>query len=303
MLQACQTVKAACALIGISWDQAWHALERAVARGLARKDAVEIARIGVDEKAFRKGHRYMTIVSDIDRGTVDFVFDGREKVSLAAYFGCCTPKQHNAIKAMAMDIWEPYVQAALEAVPLACSKIVYDRFHIMKHMTEAVDVVRRRENRSLAEDGDDRLKRTKHLWIASKENIPPRRRAELRELRATHLKTTRAWAIKENLRHLCSYQVESWARRFFDGWHAWAIRSRMEPVKAVAQMLARRLDNVITYWRHAITNVVAEGLNSNIMAIKRLAGGHRNPANFKTVIYLLRWAARSPIKIPDGPSD
>jgi transposase len=237
VLQACQTVKGACALIGISWDQAWHVLERAVARGLSRKEAVEIARIGVDEKAFRKGHRSMTIVSDIDRGTVDFVTEGREQASLAAYFGSRTPKQLNAIKAMAMDMWEPYVQAALEAVPLASSKIVFDRFHIMKHMTEAVDVVRRRENRSLIADGDERLKRTKYLWIASRENVPPKRRAELRELRATDLKTARAWAIKENLRHLWSYQVEGWARRFFNGWHAWAIRSRMEPVKAVARMI------------------------------------------------------------------
>ncbi len=155
----------------------------------------------------------------------------------------------------------------------------------MKHMTEAVDVVRRRENRSLVEEGDDRLKRTKELWITSKENVPSQRRAELRELRDADLKTARAWAIKENLRHLWSYRVEGWARRFFDGWRTWAMRSRLEPVKAVARMLAGRLGNVITYCRHKITNAVAEGLNSKIMAIKRRAGGYRNPNNFKTVIY------------------
>ena len=285
VLQACQTVKGACALIGISWDQAWHVLERAVVRGISRKEAVAIARIGVDERAFRKGHRYMTIVSDIDRGTVEFVAEGREKASLAACFNTRTPRQIEAIEAVAMDMWEPYLQATLEAVQLASSKIVFDRFHIMKHMTEAVDVVRRRENRLLVENGDDRLKRTKYLWITSKENVPPKRRAELRELRESDLKTARAWAIKENLRYLWSYQTEGWARRFFDGWHAWAIRSRLEPVKAVARMLARKLDNVITYCGHAITNAVAEGLNSKTMAIKRRAGGYRNPNNFKIVIY------------------
>ena len=181
VLQACQTVKGACALIGISWDQAWHVLERAVVRGISRKEAIAIARIGVDEKAFRKGHRTMTIVSDIDRGTVEFVAEGREKASLTAYFNTRTPRQIEAIEAVAMDMWEPYLQATLEAVPLASSKIVFDRFHIMKHMTEAVDVVRRRENRLLVENGDDRLKRTKYLWITSKENVPPKRRAELRE--------------------------------------------------------------------------------------------------------------------------
>jgi hypothetical protein len=101
VLQACQTVKGACSLIGITRDQAWHVLERAVARGLSWKNAVEIARIGVNEKAFRKGHRSMTIVSDSDRGTVDYVSDGREKVGLSAYFSPRTPQQITAIEAVA----------------------------------------------------------------------------------------------------------------------------------------------------------------------------------------------------------
>jgi transposase len=85
VLQACQTVKRACALVGNSWDQAWHILERAVAPGLARKQASAITRIGVDEKTFRKGHHYHTIVNDFDRGTVEYVAEGREKASLVAF--------------------------------------------------------------------------------------------------------------------------------------------------------------------------------------------------------------------------
>jgi transposase len=84
VLQACQTVKGACTLVGITWDQAWHVLERAVARELARKQASAIARIGVDEKAFPKGHRYLTMVNDVDRGTVEFVAEGRENRRLIA---------------------------------------------------------------------------------------------------------------------------------------------------------------------------------------------------------------------------
>lgn len=285
VLQACQTVKGACSLVGISWDQAWHVLERAVARGMARKEAAVIARIGVDEKAFRKGHQYMTIVSDIDQGTVEFVTEGREKASLAAFFESRTHEQIQGFEAIAMDMWEPYVQATNEALPLAQAKIVFDRFHIMQHMTKAVDIVRRRENRSLALDGDDRLKRTKYLWLSSQENVGESRLPLFQELQQSELKTARAYAIKETLRHLWGYQSQGWARRFFKGWYGWAIRSRLEPVKQVARMLARRLGNVITYCQHAITNAVAEGLNSKIMAIKRRAGGYRNPTNFKTVIY------------------
>jgi transposase len=285
VLQACQTVKGACELVRISWDQAWHVLERAVTRGLSRKEATTIARIGVDEKAFRKGHRYLTIVNDVENGTVEFVSEGREKASLATFFESRTPEQLAGIEAIAMDMWEPYLQATLEAVPLASSKIVFDRFHIMQHMTKSVDAVRRAENRALSADGDDRLKRTKYLWIASKENVHPKRRAEFRSLRGSDLKTARAWAIKENLRHLWDFSVEGWARRFFSEWSGWAMRSRLEPVKAVARMIGHRLENVITYCRHRITNGVAEGLNSKIMAIKRRAGGYRNVLNFKTVIY------------------
>jgi len=285
VLQACQTVKGACGLIDISWDQAWHVLERAVARGLSRKQVALIARIGVDEKAFRKGHRYLTIVNDIDRGTVEFVTKGREKASLATFYASRTPEQLASIEAVAMDMWEPYIQATLEALPLASSKIVFDRFHIMQYMTGAVDTVRRQENRLLVAEDDDRLKRTKYLWITSKENVHPKRLAEFRSLRGSDLKTARAWAIKENLRHLWSFRVEGWARRFFSQWSNWAMRSQLEPVKAVSRMLSRRLDNVITYCRHQVTNAVAEGLNSKIMAIKRRAGGYRNIENFKTVIY------------------
>ena len=149
--------------MGITWDQAWHVLERVVARGLARNQATAIARIGIDEKAFRKGHRYLTIVNDVDRGTVEFVAEGREKAPLATFCESRTPEQLAGIEAVAMDLWGPYVQATPEAVPVAFSKIVFDRFNIMQHMTEAVDVERRRENRLLITEDDDRLKGTKYL--------------------------------------------------------------------------------------------------------------------------------------------
>jgi len=285
VLQACQTVKGACQLLGISWDQAWHVMERAVARGMTRKEQLPAARIGIDEKAFAKGHSYLTIASDIDRGTVEFVTEGREKASLQRFFDSRTPAQLDGIEAIAMDMWEPYVQATLEAVPLARKKIVFDRFHIMQHMTRAVDTVRKREHRGLLQQGDDRLKRTKYLWLSSEENVGDSRRPFFEQLQASDLKTARAWAIKENLRNLWTYATPGWAQRFFDRWKSWAVRSRLAPVVAVARMISRKLENVTSYCRHPITNAVAEGLNSKIMAIKRRAGGFRNIENFKTVIY------------------
>lgn len=284
-LLACQTTKGACKLLRISWDQAWHVAERAVARGQARKEAVVTRQIGVDEKAFRKGHSYMTVVNDIERGTVEYVTEDREKASLERYFKTLTDQQRQGIEAVAMDMWEPYVQAALESLPLAREKIVFDRFHIMQHMTQAVDQVRKAENRQLSLEGDERLKKTKYLWLTTEENLSEKQRPRFAELRESDLRTARAWGIKENLRNLWSYASPGWAQRFFGQWYRWARRSRLEPVRKVAAMIQRRLENVITYCKHFVTNAVAEGLNSKIMSIKRRAGGFRNAENFKTAIY------------------
>ena len=227
----------------------------------------------------------MTVVNDINRGTVEFITEGREKASLERYYATLSDQQRQGIEAVAMDMWEPYVQATLESLPLAREKIVYDRFHIMQHMTKAVDQVRKAENRKLFSEGDERLKKTKYLWLTTEKNLSEKQKEAFEALRNSDLKTARAWGIKENLRNLWSYTSPGWARRFFEGWYQWASRSRLEPVKKVASMIQRRLENVITYCTHFVTNAVAEGLNSKIMSIKRRAGGFRNGENFKTAIY------------------
>jgi transposase len=140
VLQQCQAVSGACKLLGISWDQAWGVMSRAVGRGQARKQAKAVTHVGVDEKSFRKGHSYMTIVSDLDESTVEHVAEGRKVESLAEYYESLTPEQLAAIEAVGMDMWGPYVKATMEHVPLAAEKIVFDRFHIMGHMNGAVDV-------------------------------------------------------------------------------------------------------------------------------------------------------------------
>jgi transposase len=135
------------------------------------------------------------------------------------------------IKAVAMDMWEPDVQATLDHVPLAGGKIVFDRFHIMKLMNEAVDQVRRSEHRELKAAGDETLTGTKHLWLYAQENLPEKSLPTFEMVRDRELKTSRAWAIKETLRQLWEYQSPGWARRFFAKWFGWARRSGLEPVK------------------------------------------------------------------------
>jgi transposase len=285
VLQQCRTVTGVCNLLGVSWDQAWGVMQRAVARGQARKQPQAIAHVGVDEKAFRKGHSYMTVVCDLDRSTVEYVAEDRTSESLSAYYRSLSPQHLDAIEALAMDMWDPYVRATLDYVPLAADKIVYDRFHIMKHMNDAVDKVRLQEHRVLSSQGNDALKGSKHWWLYTYDHVPDKYLRAFEAVRAQNLRTSRAWAIKETLRDLWTYASPTWARKFFKHWFGWARRSRLSPVKKVAAMLKRRLDNILTYCHHQITNAVAEGLNSKIMAIKRLAGGYRNKENFKIAIY------------------
>ena len=285
ILKHCQTVKGACEILRISWDQARAVMERAVARGQARKPATPVERIGVDEKAFRRGQDYVTVVCDIDRGTVEHVSEGRTTASFREYFDSLTPEQLAAIEVVSMDMWQPYVNATLEALPLAADKIVFDRFHIMQHATEAVDDVRKAEHRQLLQEGNAQLTGTKYVWLTNQENLSDSRREQLQSLPVHLLKTGRAWVLKEHLRDLWHHATPAAAREFFQGWYSWAIRSRLEPIKEVAQMIRKRLDNIVNYCRHHITNAVSEGLNSKIMSLKRRAAGYRNLHSFITAIY------------------
>jgi transposase len=284
LLQA-STVLAATRILRISWDEAWGIKDRAVIRGQARKEAKVPEYIGVDEKAFRKGHSYMTLVCDIEKGCIEHVARDRRTESLRSYYDRFSSEELASIKGVAMDMWGPYIQATIACVPDAGSKIVFDRFHIMKHVGEAVDRVRRQEHLDLLGEGDQSLTNTRYLWLYSEENLPDRHRLTLDALQKLHLKVGRAWALKETLRELWEYRSAGWARRFFRGWYGWARRSRLEPMKRVAAMLRDRLDNIVTYCKHRITQGVAEGINSKVMAIKRYACGFRNERHFETAIY------------------
>jgi transposase len=260
-------------LLRLSWHEAWHIMERAVARGQQAKKRRLIRRLGVDEKAVAKRHQYVTLVCDLDRATVEFIADDRKKSSLDAYYGSLSKKQLRGIQAVAMDMWEPFIASTVAHVPEGKAKIVFDRFHIMKHMTEAVDKVRKQEHRLLQEQGDDSLKGTKYLWLFSEENLPEDWDEWLARLQALHLKTGRAWALKEALRDLWGYQRKGWALRHWKHWYFWATHSRLEPVVKVARMIHGHLDNVLTYFDHRITNATSEGLNSKIQTVKKTPTG------------------------------
>lgn len=284
VLLATQTVTGAMAILGTKWDQTWGIIERAVARGQARKQPQPLPRVGIDEKAFSKRHKYITLLYDLDRSTVEAISDGHDTQSGIDCLSELSPEQLQSIEAIAMDMSPAYVSAAKQVIPLAEEKIVHDRFHIMQLATKAVDQVRRAEHRELLARGDDRLSKTKYVWITSQEHLSEKQQALFDETYNLQLRTGKAWAFKEMLRDLWSQEDAASATSYFQEWYQRVIHTRLEPLKQIARTIKERLRNVVSYCTHGITNAVAEGLNSKIMSIKRRVGGYRNRENFKTAI-------------------
>jgi len=279
------SIEATARLCGLSWDQSWGVLERAVNRGQGRKKRRVPTHMGVDEKSIAKGHKYESLVYDIDRGTVEFVWDERGRESLECYYWQFLGEELDEIAAVAMDMWDPYIAATQKHVPEAEKKIVFDRFHVMGHILKAVDEVRKSENRYLSESGESPLKGTKYLWLWSQENVPEWRQEEFSALRALDLKVCRAWAIKENLRRMWDYRYASPMRKFFRRWYFWATHLRLKPMIKAAKTLKAHIDNIVTYAKHRITNALGEAINAKIEKVKRMACGYRNRKNYRTAIY------------------
>jgi transposase len=256
--------------------------EKAVQRGLERRVAGELKHLGVDEKSFLKGHQYATILSDLDNPRVLDVARDRKEDSLGELLNKLPEAQRDNIKAVAMDMWEPFINAVEQYLPQA--DIVHDKFHIAKYLGEAVDKVRRAENRNLVNQDKDTLKGTKYLWLTNPNNWSEQQEASFNELKDKGLKVGRAWSIKEMFSGLWDYRYEKAARRFFKRWFWWATHARLKPMAEVAKKLKRHLDNILTYLEHRITNAVAEGLNSKIQQIKSAARGFRKFENFRIAI-------------------
>jgi transposase len=177
-----------------------------------------------------------------------------------------------------------YRQSVLDNVPAALEKLVFDRFHIMQHINKSVNAVRKEEHRELTKSGDTTLTKTRMLWLYAEENVPARYSDLWEELKGKKLKTSRAWAIKESIRNLWACVTEKEGQAFFEGWYSWAIRSRLDPVKKVARMMKKHLPNILSYFRHRITNAALEGINNKIQALIKKAFGYRNKDRFKNDI-------------------
>jgi len=281
-LEASENRSKTAEVLRLSWDEMNHIMEKAVKRGLSRRTADPIKYIGMDEKSFLKGQNYITVMTDIEGKRVLDIAENRKEESVDTLWDKLTDKQKNEVEAVSMDFWRAYITGAEEHVPEAA--IVHDKFHIMKYMNEAVDKVRRKENKYLMAQQNDTLIGTKYLWLKAKKNFTKENKYDFRNLNIEQLSVGRAWNRKELLRHLWDYRYEGSARKFFNKWYFSATHSRLKPVIKVAKMYKRHLENILTFIKHRITNAFAEGINSKIQHIKATARGFRNFKNYRTSI-------------------
>jgi transposase len=282
VIDASSSIKKAAALLGMGWDAVHRIMERAVQRGVGRRGELEIERVGMDEKSFRKGHRYISLLNDLDGGRVLEVVEGRKEAAADALWESLGEAGRASVKAVAIDMWEAFINSAEKRVPGAA--IVHDRYHIAAHLGRAVDQIRRAENKRLRAGDDDILKGTRQLWLTGMENLGEKRWLQMRELLHSDLRTAEAWMLKENMRWLWEYTYAGNARKFFGKWYEQAIDYGEAPIVKVAEMINRHLDNILTYFRHRITNAVSEGLNSKIQSIKAMARGFHGFKNYRTRI-------------------
>jgi transposase len=186
-------------LLRVSWEAVAKIVIDVVAEAIDDARLNDLYRIGVDEVSYRKGHSYLTLVYDIAGGTVEYIADDRKQASLDPYFESFSPEERDTIRAVVMDMWEPYVNSVKAHLNHAEEKIVFDKFHIVKHMGEALDTVRKSEHRQLRAEGIDTLTGSKYLWLYAEKNLPGKHKSTFAVLKALNLKTARAWATKESL--------------------------------------------------------------------------------------------------------
>jgi len=281
----CSILGAAEEILRISWDEADGIKQRAVRRGLGRKVPKVMPRLCVDEKNVGVGPQFMTIVAEITpqaSARVEYIGEDRTQASLDAFWKQLTEEQRAGVEAVAMDLWEPYRTSTLAHVPEADKKITHDPYHLVRYMNEAVNEVRQAEHQRLSQAGDDRLAGSRFTWLYGWENLPPRQQARWESLSRQQLQTARAWRLKEAFRWFWWLPDRAAAQAYFGEWYAWAIRSRLEPVKKVARMLQRHLERILNFFDHRLTNGPIEGLNNKIQGLIKKAFGYRNKERFKT---------------------
>lgn len=234
----------------------------------------EVRKLCIDEVAYRKGQRYVTVVSDLETRHVVWVGKGREKATVAAFFAALGPQRTARIECFAMDMSAAYIAAVEEGAPQAF--IIYDHFHIVKYVNEAVDQVRRDEQARADHAGKEALKNKRFVLLRRERDLPMKQRISLWELYTLNERIAISHILKEDFFTLFECQSIEQAARFLDAWIGRARESKLAPFDRLCEQLDRWRDGLLNYFIHRISNGLAEAINNNINVLKRVARGFRD---------------------------
>jgi transposase len=270
-----------------SWNTVYRAVTLAVLWGIGQRSLEGITAIGIDEIQWRKGHRYLTLVYQIQEGCKRLLWVAAERTeeSLRGFFGVLG-KRAAALAFACSDLWKPYVKVIAECAGQAVH--VLDRYHVMAQMNKAIDEVRAAEAKRLKQDGyEPVLKHSRWVLLKRPEHLTEQQSVKLRELLRYNLRSVRAYLLREEFQRFWQYQSPSWAGRFLREWCTKALRSRIEPMQKVARML-RSHEELLLNWFRAKGQVSAgsvEGLNYNAKLTMKKAYGFKTLRGVKIALY------------------
>jgi transposase len=271
-----------------SWEKVFDAVEYVVTFGLEHRVLGRIDAIGVDEIQYAKGHKYLTLVYQLDLGVTRLLWVGKERTieSFQGFFTMIGDEIASRIVFVCSDMWKPYLTVIREK----CSEALHilDRFHIVANMNKALDEVRAGESRRIAFEGRiPVLKKSRWLLLKRGDNLKTDQRFRLRDLLRYNLKTVRAYLLKEAFQQLWDYNSVPWAEKFLDQWCRQVMRSRIEPMKKIARSLRDHRELILNYFRaqKLLSSGVVEGLNNKAKVTMRKSCGFRTFRCLELALY------------------
>jgi transposase len=271
-----------------SWYTVYSSIEMAVAWGRAHLDLEGITAIGVDELAWGRGHRYVTVVYQIDQACKRLLWIGehRKTKTLLHFFRWFGKERTAGLRYVCSDMWKPYLRVVAKKAGQAIH--ILDRFHIVSHLNKAIDEVRAAEAKELVRQGyEPVLKRTRWLLLKRPERLTDGQELSLRQLLQYNLRTVRSYLLKEEFQLFWGYSSAFWAGRFLDRWCTRVMRSRIAPMKKVARMLRGHRELILNWFRakKAFSSGVVEGLNAKAKVTTRKAYGFKTFPTLELALY------------------
>jgi transposase len=269
-------------LFHVSWNTVRSAVDAAVAYGRACEQYRSVRFIGIDEISRKKGHVYHTQVYDLEGKRLLWTGAHRDKDSLRRFFEWWGEERTAAIEGVCCDMWQNYIDVIRERC--GESVIVFDKFHIVRHLLEAVDKVRRVEIKAIGGVDAEALKGTRYIWLKNPWNLTDRQEARLTDLLKRNLRIVKAYLLKEMFRKLWDYTRRAWAANYLKRWFWWATHSRIKPLRDFAWMLRRHEEGILAYFDLRIDNGLVEVMNNNAKTIGRRAPGYPRETIFSLAI-------------------